>query len=226
MSQPHDLSDKSLRRLHALCLAVLCERLAAFVLIASAVQMFSVRLGFPLSDSLRLYGLFSAACYFGAIPGGYVLERVQPTRQEFMVSLLLLLLGYVSLSWPYRATSLLGLALLVLGHSVYKPSIQRTLAAIFSPNDSRLENAQVLLHFAINLGAAAGSFLAGLIVRFAGWIIAYAGAALAVGIGITLSQLRSKALCFFGLTSIPTDSCWVSSFPLHGSSRSLPLWSS
>ena len=53
MSHPQDLSDKSFRHLRSLCLAVLCERLAAFVLIATAVQMFSVRLGFPPSDSGR-----------------------------------------------------------------------------------------------------------------------------------------------------------------------------
>ncbi len=184
MPQPQEVSAKSSRLLRSLCLAVLCERLAAFALIATAVQMFSVRLGFPREDSLRLYGLFSAACYLGAIPGGHILDRAEPTRRGFMGSLLLLLLGYLALSMPYRATVLLGLALLAVGHSFYKPCTQRALAAIFPPKDSRLESAQVLLHFAINLGAAAGSFLAGIVVRFAGWGIAYAGAALAVGIGI------------------------------------------
>lgn len=183
MPQPQELSAKSSRLLRSLCLAVLCERLAAFALIATAVQMFSVRLGFPRQDSLRIYGLFSAACYLGAIPGGHILDRSQPKQRGFMGSLLLLL-GYLALSMPYRPTALLGLALLAAGHSFYKPSTQRALAAIFPPKDSRLESAQVLLHFAINLGAAAGSFLAGIAVRFAGWGIAYAGAALAVGIGI------------------------------------------
>lgn len=192
VSHPQDLSDKSFRHLRSLCLAVLCERLAAFVLIATAAQMFSVRLGFPPSDSLRLYGLFSAACYFGSIPGGYLLDRAAHKSRGLAVSLLLLLLGYVALSLPYRASALLGLTLLVLGHAIYKPSTQRTLAAIIPPSDSQLESAQVLLHFAINLGAAAGSFLAGISVRFAGWSIAYAGAALAVGVGITFLQTSAS----------------------------------
>ena len=86
MSHPQDLSDKSFRHLRSLCLAVLCERLAAFVLIATAAQMFSVRLGFPPSDSLRLYGLFSAACYFGSIPGGYLVDRAEHKSRSLVAS--------------------------------------------------------------------------------------------------------------------------------------------
>lgn len=208
MPHPQVPSDKSSHRLRCLCLAMLCERMAAFALISTAVQMFSVRLGFSADDSLRIYGLFSAACYLGAIPGGYILDHAALNRRAFVASLLPLLLGYLALAIPYRAAALLGLTLLALGHSVYKPSVQRTVGTLFPPTDSRLERAQVLIHLAINLGAAAGSFLAGILVRYAGWEITYAGAALAVGIGIAFldtSVPEDSIACFPSKESIPMD---------------------
>ena len=74
-------------------------------------------------------------------------------------------------------------ALLFIGHSLYKPSTQRILAALYATGDARLEGAQVLLHVAVNLGAAVGSLLAGVLVQHAGWNVTYASAALVMSVG-------------------------------------------
>ena len=170
-----------------LCLAVLCERWAAFMLISTTAAMLCERFGLSRTDSLRICGLFSAACYIGSVPGGHLLDRSASPSRGFSGSLLLLVLGYVFLAIPYRAAAFAGFAVLATGHAFYKPSTQRVLTTLFPTKDSRLEGAQVMLHFAINVGAAAGSFLAGIMVRSAGWSVSYAFAALMVGIGMALS---------------------------------------
>jgi POT family proton-dependent oligopeptide transporter len=177
---------------NGLCCAILCERWAAFTLISTTAAMLCERYGFTRPDSLRICGLFSAACYIGSVPGGHLLDRSASPSRGFTGSLLLLVLGYVFLAIPYRAAAFAGFAVLATGHAFYKPSTQRVLTTLFPTKDSRLEGAQVMLHIAINVGAAAGSFLAGIMVRSAGWSVSYAFSALMVGIGMALSTAQSS----------------------------------
>lgn len=185
-----DFTAEGTRQIYPLCAAILCERWAAFTLISTTAAMLCDRYGISRPDSLRICGLFSAACYIGSVPGGHLLDRSASPSRGFTGSLLLLLLGYVCLAIPYRAAAFAGFAVLAIGHAFYKPSTQRVLTILFPPKDSRLEGAQVMLHFAINVGAAAGSFLAGIMVRSAGWSVSYAFSALMVGIGMALSTAQ------------------------------------
>ena len=177
------LATEHRRDFYQVCLAVLCERWAAFTLISTAALMLCERFGFPRSDALHLLGIASAANYLGSLPGGYLLDRTTGARRGLKISSLILLLGYTTLSLPYRPALYVSFALLFIGHSLYKPSTQRILAALYPTGDARLEGAQVLLHVAVNLGAAVGSLLAGVLVQHAGWNVTYASAALVMSVG-------------------------------------------
>ncbi|MBL8633986.1 MAG: MFS transporter [Myxococcales bacterium] len=179
--------------MYMLCVTILCERWAAFTLISTAAAMLCERYGLSRADSLRLWGLVSALCYIGSVPGGYLLDRRFSPSLGLIGGSLLLLLGYVSLTIPYRVAAFIGFGLLALGQSLYKPSTQRVLHAIFPSKGSRSEQAQVALHIAINIGAAAGSFCAGLLVRHAGWSVTFAISALITGIGIAVSHSLHRA---------------------------------
>ena len=69
---------------------------------------------------------------------------------------------------------------------LYKPSTQRTLAALYATGDARIEGAQVLIHLTANIGAAGGSLLAGIITIHAGWSVTYACAALIMSVACAL----------------------------------------
>ena len=77
-------------------------------------------------------------------------------------------------------------ALLFIGHSLYKPSTQRILAALYETGDARIEGAQVLIHLTANIGAAGGSLLAGILTLHAGWSVTYASAALMMSVTCAL----------------------------------------
>lgn len=186
------MTDDRTGSIYPLCATILCERWAAFTLISTAATMLCERYGLSRADSLRLWGLVSALCYVGSVPGGHLLDRTRLPSQGLTGSLLLLLLGYIALTIPYRAAAFIGFGLLAVGQSFYKPSTQRVLHTLFPSTDARIEQAQVALHIAINLGAAAGSFCAGLLVRDAGWSVTFAFAAFITGIGIAFSHTQQK----------------------------------
>ena len=83
-----------------------------------------------------------------------------------------------------RAALYVALTLLIIGHALFKPSTQRLLSAIYPTGGRRLEEAQILLYFTANLGAAAGSVLAGLLASYAGWEVTYSAAALLMSLGV------------------------------------------
>ena len=174
-----------------LCLAVLFERWAAFVLISTVVVMLCERFGFSRPSALRLWGLVSAASYVGSLPGGQLMDRTVTPHRGIGLAALVLLLGYVALSIRLQVSLYVALAFLITGHSLFKPSTQRLIAAIYPSGDRRLESAQLLLYFTANIGAAAGSLLAGLLARNAGWDVTYAGSALLMSLGVALlSRVR------------------------------------
>lgn len=181
--EPFPKSNLAFRRL---CLAILCERWAAFMLISTVAVMLCERFGFSRASALRLWGLVSAASYVGSLPGGQLLDRTGTPSRGIGIAALTLLLGYVGLAVPVRATLYVGLTLLIAGHSIFKPSTQRIVAAIYPTGDRRVETAQILLYFTANVGAAGGSILAGLLARLAGWGVTYAIAALLMSVGAVL----------------------------------------
>ena len=190
------LASKHPHAFYRLCLAVLCERWAAFMLISTAALMLCERYRLPPAVSLRWLGIASAANYVGSLPGGYLLDRTTNARRGLGISSLILLLGYTTLSLPYRPALYVAFALLFVGHSLYKPSTQRILAALYATGDARLEGAQVLLHITANIGAAGGSLLAGMLVPHAGWGVPYASAALIMSVaGVLLWPSQTNHGC-------------------------------
>ena len=200
--QYHSLASNHPHTFYRLCLAVLCERWAAFMLISTAALMLCERFGFPRADALRLLGIASAANYFGSLPGGYLLDRTTDPRRGLGVSSLILLFGYTILSLPYRPALYAAFVLLFIGHSLYKPSTQRILATLYATGDARLEGAQVLIHLTANIGAAGGSLLAGIITLHAGWSVTYACAALIMSVACALLWPAQAARAVAEMSSV------------------------
>ena len=186
MSASHEQESKHPPAFYRLCWAILCERWAAFMLTSTAALMLCERFGFSPADALHLLGIASAANYVGSLPGGYLLDRTTDPRRGLGVSSLILLFGYTILSLPYRPALYAAFVLLFIGHSLYKPSTQRILAALYATGDARIEGAQVLIHLTANIGAAGGSLLAGIITLHAGWSVTYACAALIMSVACAL----------------------------------------
>jgi hypothetical protein len=81
-SSIYTLASKHPHAFYRLCLAVLCERWAAFMLISTAALMLCERYGLPPAVSLRWLGIASAAYYVGSLPGGYLLDQNHQPVEE------------------------------------------------------------------------------------------------------------------------------------------------
>ena len=131
---------------YLLCLAVLCERWAALILSSSVVLMLGERYSYARGDALRLAGLFNAASYLATLPGGLAVDHVLGSRRSLGAGMALLTLGYATLILSTQDA--LWLALLLLGHSLFKPSTQTVMVRLYEPQDRRFEAAQSIRELA------------------------------------------------------------------------------
>ena len=179
---------------YLLCLAVLCERWAALILSSSVVLMLGERYGYPRGDALRLAGLFNAASYLATLPGGLAVDHALGSRRSLGVGMALLTLGYATLILSTRDALWLALTLLLLGHSLFKPSTQTVMVRLYEPHDRRFEAAQIACYLAINVGGTAGSLSAGLLVRGNDFRAAFLFAAVVLFVGCVLVFIGKSKL--------------------------------
>ncbi len=171
------------RGFKVVCLAVLCERTAAYLLASLLVLMLCDRYSYPRDEALRMAGLVTAAGYLGCLPGGLLADRLLGHRRGLSFSLAFLTVGYLLLTVQSQLALWPSVVVLVLGNSLFKPSAHAVLGRLYPPNDPHLERAQVLLHLAINIGAVLGSVIAGLTTQWWGWSGAFGVSTLAVLVG-------------------------------------------
>ena len=95
------------RGFYVVCLALACERWAAYVLASSVVLMLCERYGHSQAESLRLAGLVNAASYLGTLPGGLLADKKLGHRRALSLSAALLTLGY-ALLMSCRSRNLTG----------------------------------------------------------------------------------------------------------------------
>lgn len=167
----------------SVCLSILFERSAAFMLASSLVLMLCERYGYPRQQALRLAGLITAAGYVGSLPAGFLADRVLGHRRGLTISLAFLTAGYLLLTLPSQLSLWCSLLVLTIGNSLFKPTAHAVIGQLFGLSDPRLDRAQLWLHLGINVGAVLGAVVAGVAIQRWGWSVTYLLAALAVLIG-------------------------------------------
>ena len=100
--------------------------------------------------------------------------------------MVLLTLGYAMLTLPSRDALWLAVALLLLGHSLFKPSTQTVMVRLYEPHDRRLDAAQIACYLAANVGCTAGSLCAGLLVAGSDFRSAFRLAAAGLLLGLIM----------------------------------------
>lgn len=168
--------------LFTLCAVELLERLAANLLAALLLFFLTERLQLPVGDATRFVGGFHALSYALAILGSWLADRSLGSGRTVGAGLGLLTVGYLNLMGQERSVALAALALLVLGHGLFKPNITALFGEVYPAGDIRRERAYRLFYLVINVGTVLGPIIGALVAARAGWSAAFAvaGAALAV----------------------------------------------
>jgi len=119
--------------------------------------------GMGLSDqtATAIYGLYTAAAYLVALPGGWIADRLIGAQRAVWIGGITIMSGHFVLAIPGVGTFFLGLILVVLGTGLLKPNISAIVGELYGPDDDRRDAGFTIFYMGINIGAAAGPIVCG-----------------------------------------------------------------
>ncbi|MCL4791803.1 MAG: oligopeptide:H+ symporter, partial [Gammaproteobacteria bacterium] len=114
--------------------------------------------GLGLSDATAtaIYGLYTAAVYMVALPGGWIADRLLGARRAIWYGGIVIMCGHFTLAIPSIHAFFAGLLLVTLGTGLLKPNISAVVGELYPPGDARRDAGFTLYYMGINIGAAIG----------------------------------------------------------------------
>ena len=157
-------------------------------------------LGIDDATATAIYGLYTAGVYIMSMPGGWVADRLIGAQRAVLWGGIAIAVGHVLLAvsgaGDLTRLFLLGLVVIVLGTGLLKPNIS---ALVGQLHDTRggsggaRDAGFTWFYFGINVGAAAGPYVVGLLRQHFGWHAGFIAAAVGMIAGLIYYQ-RNRAL--------------------------------
>lgn len=143
-------------------------------------------LGFGVAEAGALYGLYTAAVYLMALPGGWIADRLWGLRRAVFVGGVLIAAGHFTMAFTGLTSFYGGLALIVLGTGLLKANISTLVGQLYPAEDARRDAGFSIFYMGINLGG----FLAPLVCGYLGESIAWHWGFAAAGFGMVLGLVQ------------------------------------
>jgi len=145
--------------------------------------------GFGLADAeaAAAYGLFAAAVYLSALPGGLLADRyLGPVRAIWYAGGAMFFGNLLLAIADGLATFTVGLALIAVGAGTLKASIVPLVARAARQEGRSLDGALTIFYVGINIGGIGGPLLAAALAGRFGWSAGYAVAAAGMALGLAI----------------------------------------
>ena len=151
-------------------------------------------LDFSNASASAIYGIYAAAVYLMALPGGWLADNIFGQQKTILFGGIVIMFGHLSLAIPNMTFFYLGLILVVMGTGLLKPNISAIVGGLYEKNPSMKESGFTIFYMSINIGSILGFFICGYLGENIGWHYGFGAA----GIGMLLGVLQYK----FNLNSL------------------------
>jgi len=147
-------------------------------------------LGLTDGKAAAIYGLYTAAVYLMALPGGWFADRLVGARNAIFYGGVLIAAGQFSLAFAATTPAgfYSGLALIILGTGLLKPNVSAIVGDLYPEGGSRRDAGFSIFYMGINLGAFIGPILCGYLGEQIAWKYAF----LAAGTGMVLGLIQYR----------------------------------
>jgi POT family proton-dependent oligopeptide transporter len=165
------------------------ERFGFYVVQGLLVLYMTEAFGFSDEKSFSISGTFMAFSYMAPILGGFLADRLLGFKTAIYYGGVFLCLGYAILALPWRECFYLGLATVILGTGLFKPTVSTLLGSLYRPEDPTRDTGFTLFYIGINLGALFAGFSSGFIKQDFGWRAPFVFASLGLILGLLFFRL-------------------------------------
>ncbi|CAG0943381.1 Di-/tripeptide transporter [Gammaproteobacteria bacterium] len=159
--------------------------------------------GMGLDDqaATAIYGLYTAAVYIVALPGGWIADRLLGAQRAVWIGGIIIAVGHFTLALPATPTFFAGLLFIIAGTGLLKPNISAVVGELYASGDPRRDAGFTLFYMGINLGAGIGPLICSTLgesERF-GWHYGFAAAGVGMVIGLAFFRATRSRLGSVGL---------------------------
>lgn len=176
-------------------------------------------LGFSVERATFIFGLYTAAVYFTALPGGLIADRLIGARKAVLIGGITIALGHYAMVLPSMTFFYLGMALITIGTGLLKPNISAMVGGLYSEHDPRRDGGFSIFYMGINLGAMIAPIICGYLAQSQNfqqkllsfglnpansWHWGFGAAGLGMTFGLIQYLLQQKRLAHVGLKPTKT----------------------
>ena len=161
-----------------------------------------------------IYGAYTSLVYITPVLGGWLADRYLGQRKAVLFGAVLLTLGHFCMAFEgdaglgYEANPMinvfwLALALIIVGSGFLKANISVIVGQLYPRTDLRRDSAYTIFYIGINLGAAAGTIIAGYLGETIGWAYGFGAAGIGMLLGLFVFVLGKPLLRGRGEPPVP-----------------------
>jgi POT family proton-dependent oligopeptide transporter len=143
-------------------------------------------LGFSDQTATAIYGLYTAAVYLAALPGGWVADRLLGAQRAVWIGGIVIAIGHFVLGVPSLAAFFVGLVLVVVGTGLLKPNISTIVGMLYPEGGARRDAGFTIFYMGINLGGMLGPFVCSTLGEKLNWHYGFTAA----GVGMVLGLVQ------------------------------------
>ena len=162
-------------------------------------------LGLDDKTATAIYGLYNAAVYLAALPGGWIADRLIGAQRAVLTGGLAIMVGNTLLAVSTTPRGFfLGLVVIVIGVGLLKPNVSAIVAGLYPEGGARLDSAFTVFYIGINIGGFLGPFVAGEASILIGPRAGFGSAAVCMALGVMQFILTRRHLGSAGAYIAPT----------------------
>jgi POT family proton-dependent oligopeptide transporter len=200
------------RGLMVLFFTEMWERFGFYTLMAILYLYMEESLGWGDKRKGDYYGIFLGMVYFIPLLGGFLGDRVLGQRNTIRLGAILMMFGYVALTFsslPRIALFYAGLVLVGVGTGLFKANISVLVGNLYEEGSKHKDAAFNIFYMGVNLGATLAPLAATLIGKyFHSYNLSFAAAAVGMVVSMIIFQLGSRHIVpapVGGLKTTPSD---------------------
>ena len=152
--------------------------------------------GMGLDDvtATAIYGLYTAAVYVVALPGGWIADRLLGLRRAVFWGGTVIALGHFTLAIPNIIAFYIGLTLIVIGTGLLKPNISAIVGDLYPEGGARRDAGFSIYYMGINLGGFLGPLVCGYLGEMIDWHLGFGAAGVGMVLGLIQYSFGGKHL--------------------------------
>src|SRR3990167_8041589 len=180
---PHSIRQPP--ALPVMFLTEMWERFGFYIVQGLLVLYMTQYFGYSDNKSYSILGAFTALAYISPIVGGHLADRYLGFITTTVWGGFILLAGYALLAIPSKGILFYpGLATIIIGTGMFKPSISSLLGTQYTIDDPRRDSGFTIFYIGINTGAFLAGLSSGYIKNAFGWHTSFLLASIGLAIGI------------------------------------------